>query len=132
MNPSSPGDDSYATRTATVSIEITCPAWCEISADEHAARLWQNEGRCVHRTLVTVKDPAGKRGWEDAPRYCTPIELTLLMTTNPAGREVESADVLVNGLESNLEQLLRLSGAISNLATLYRETPLATADEVVP
>ena len=123
MEASSPTPDSDSIRTASVTLEITCPVWCEVSADEHAARLWENEGRCVHRTHVTVVDPAGKRRWEDPPRFCSSIDLSLAMTTNPVGREVESADVLINGHESNIEQLLLVAAAIADLATLYRETP---------
>ena len=122
MKPSSPTPDPDATRTASVAIEITCPTWCEISADEHAARLWENEGRCVHQTHVVTRDPAGKRIWEQPPRFCPPIELTLVTTTTPVGREVESADVLINGHEANIEQLLLLATAIADLAALYRET----------
>jgi hypothetical protein len=91
------------------------PTWCGVSADENASRLWDNEGRCVHQTVVTVVDPAGKQVADEAPRFCPPIELVLLVTTDPAGREVESADVLLSGQESNLEQLARLANAIVDL-----------------
>ncbi|HEX5086365.1 MAG TPA: hypothetical protein VFV89_01060 [Nocardioides sp.] len=104
-------------------VEITCPTWCQLTADEHASRLWDNEGRCVHQTQVTVADPTGKQGQDEEPRYCEPIELVLLVTTDPAGREVESADVLLNGHESNLEQLARLANAIVDMGELYRATP---------
>jgi hypothetical protein len=73
--------------------------------------------------VVSVADPAGKR-WQEEPRsYRDPIELVLLVTTDPAGREVESADVLLNGQESNLEQLARLATAIVELGQMYRATP---------
>ena len=114
------------TRTASVPIEINCPAWCEVSPEQHAARLYDNEGRCIHQTAVSVVDPAGKRAWDEAPRFCAPFELTLRTTTNPAGREVESADALVNGTESNLEQLRLLAVAISELADLYYGTTGST------
>src|SRR4051812_40636034 len=104
-------------------VEITCPAWCELSAEDHADRLWDNEGRCVHQTEVTVADPQGKHGQEEVPRYCEPIELVLLVTTDPAGREVESADVLLNGQETNLEQLAKLANAVVELGEVYRATP---------
>jgi hypothetical protein len=123
VDESSPNPDNRAIRTGTASVEITCPTWCGVSADEHASRLWDNEGRCVHRTLITVADPKGKKAWEEAPRYCEPIELVLHVTTDPAGHEVESADVLMNGQESNLEQLTRLANAIVDLGEMYRATP---------
>ena len=122
MKSSSPTPDPDAIRTATVALEITCPVWCEISPDEHASRLWANEGSCVHQTSLTVVDPVGKRGWEQSPRFCSPIELTLCVTANPLGREVESADVLINGQESNIEQLLLVARAIVDLDALYRKT----------
>jgi hypothetical protein len=94
-----------------------------VSAEEHAGRLWENEGRCVHQLLVRIADPRGKSVAEQETRYCPPIELALYVTTNPLGREVEPADVLINGQESNLEQLAALADAIDELATLYRGTP---------
>jgi hypothetical protein len=124
VDESSPNPDNRATRTRSVLVEITCPAWCGVTADEHVRHLWDNEGRCIHQTEVSVADPRGKRVWEDqASSYCSAIELVLRVTTNPVGREVESADVLINGQESNLEQLALLAEAISGLATLYRAMP---------
>jgi hypothetical protein len=104
-------------------VEIACPAWCELSTDEHASRLWDNEGRCVHQTVVTVADPESKQWQEEAAKCCEPIELVLLVSTDPAGRVVESADVLLNGQESNLEQLALLANAIVDLGEMYRTTP---------
>jgi hypothetical protein len=123
VNESSLTPDDVAIRAGSALVEITCPAWCEVSAEEHALRLWENEGRCIHQVLRTVTDPTGKEAWEQAPRYCSAIELALLMITNPAGREVESADVLINGQESNLDQLVLLAEAITDLAGMYRATP---------
>ena len=123
MNESSPSPDIIGMRTRSTLIEITCPSWCRISIDEHALRLWNNEGRCVHEKLVTVADPRGKLRWGEATAYNAPIELVLHLTTDPAGREVESADVLINGQETNLEQLARLAAAIVDLGALYRATP---------
>jgi hypothetical protein len=110
VDESSP--DTAPTRTEAALIEITCPDWCVLTADDHASRLWANEGRCVHRAVVTVADPTGKQGPDQAPSFCEPIELILHLTTNPAGREVESPDVLINGEESNLDQLRSLAEAI--------------------
>lgn len=40
-------------------VEITCPDWCELSGEEeHAARLWDKEGHCVHQKEVAVADPS--------------------------------------------------------------------------
>lgn len=122
MTTSSRTPEPGATRKASVAVEITCPVWCEVSPDEHATRLWANEGRCVHQTSVSVADPVGKRGSEEASQFCPPVELTLCVTANPSGREVESADVLLNGQESNLEQLLLVVRAIVDLDLLYRTT----------
>ena len=83
MNESSTNRDNRPIRTGSALVEITCPAWCGISADEHASRLWPNEGRCIHQTVVTVADPIGKRVTDEAPRFCEPIELVLLVTTDP-------------------------------------------------
>ena len=124
MDESSP--DNTQTRTEAALIEITCPVWCQLSADEHALRLWPNEGRCVHRAVVLVADPTGKQGPDQTPRFCEPIELVLHVTTNPAGREVESPDVLINGEESNLDQLRALAEAVVEVGEMYR-TALSTA-----
>ncbi len=121
MDESSP-DDSL-TRTEAALIEITCPVWCDVSAEEHALRLWPNEGRCVHSAVVLVEDPTGKRGPDQPPRLCEPIELVLHVTTDPAGREVESPDVLINGEESNLDQLRALAKAVVEVGEMYRATP---------
>jgi hypothetical protein len=123
VTPSSPTPDPPTTRTATVPLQITCPAWCEITAEQHAARLWANDGRCVHQATAIVTDPTGKRTWAQPPRCCAPIELILHVTTNPAGREVESPDMLIDGKESTIEQLEDLATAITHLATLHRRTP---------
>ena len=122
MNSSSRGSNSEGTRTASVPVQIVCPTWCEVSSAAHAARLWENEGRCLHRRTVSVADPVRKRIWEQPHGLCGPIELVLQVTTNPAGREVESADVLINGDESNIDQLLALGEEIAHLTRLYRET----------
>jgi hypothetical protein len=118
VDESSP-DDSL-TRTEAALIEITYPSWCEVSAEEHALRLWANEGRCVHRAVVLVADPTLKRGPDQTPKFCEPIELVLHVTTNPAGREVESPDVLINGEESNLDQLRALAEAVVEVGEMYR------------
>jgi hypothetical protein len=123
VDESSPTLENTLIRTGSALIGITCPTWCGVSADEHASRLWDNEGRCVHQTVVTVEDPIGKPICDEGTRYCDPIELSLHVTTDPAGREVESADVLINGQESNLDQLARLANAIVDLGQMYRATP---------
>jgi hypothetical protein len=74
----------------------------------------------VHEVSVTVPDSNGERRCDGPPRFCDPIELTLRMTTNPAGREVESADTMMNGQESNVEQQELLALKISELVRLYR------------
>ena len=99
---------------------VSCPSWCEVTAQEHAAALWANEGRCVHEVSLTVPDPTGRITPDGPTRFCPPIELTLRMTTNPAGREVESAEVTINGQESNIEQQDLLALKISELVRLYR------------
>ena len=123
MNESSPTFENSRIRIGAATVQITCPTWCGVSAEEHASRLWVNEGRCVHQTVVTVADPAGEQAWAETTRYCPPIELILHVTTDPAGREVESADMLINGQESNLEQLTKLANAIVDLGEMYRATP---------
>jgi hypothetical protein len=122
VDESSPTADE-AIRTGSATVEITCPKWCGISADEHAARRWDNEGRCVHQAVVVVDDSDGSPVGEEAQRFGEPIELVLLVTTDPAGRVVEAADVLINGQESSLEQLGRLAIAIVGLGEMYRATP---------
>jgi hypothetical protein len=60
MDESSP--DDTLTRTEAALIKITCPVWCEVSAEEHALRLWANEGRCVHRAVILLRTrPAMER-----------------------------------------------------------------------
>jgi hypothetical protein len=124
VNESSPNDDQIAIRAASAAIEIRCPAWCEVSADQHAARLWENEGRCLHQAAVIVPDPVGKRAWDLAtPSYHGVVELVLLMTTNPHGREVESVDVLINGHDVSLRQAELVAVSINDLVSTYRGTP---------
>ena len=120
MEASSPTTGRAAIRSVSATVVVTCPSWCEVTAQDHAAGLWANEGRCVHEVSVTVPDPRGEHVHEDPPRFCDPIELTLRMTTNLAGREVESADVMINGQESNVEQQELLALKISELVRLYR------------
>jgi hypothetical protein len=124
VNESSLNHDQIAIRTGSAVIEISCPAWCEVSADQHASRMWENEGRCVHRAAVGVRDPAGKRAWDlAAPSYHAPFELVLLMTTNPRGREVESVDLLINGHDMSVEQAELVAATIAGLVATYRATP---------
>jgi hypothetical protein len=135
VNESSLTPHDIATRTGSATVEITCPAWCQVAVADHAAQLWANEGRCRHQVLLTIADPTIKRSdgqtskqtgepaWEQDPRHCPPIELALAMTTNPAGREVEPADVVLNGQESNLHQLALLVQAITDLNGMYRASP---------
>ena len=104
MDQSSPPTRHAAIRSVSATVVVTCPSWCKVSAPDHAAALWANEGRCVHEVSVTVPDPIGKITPDGLSRFCPPIELTLRMTTNLAGREVEPADVMINGQESNIEQ----------------------------
>ena len=120
MEPSSPTTENAAIRSVSATVVVTCPSWCEVSAQDHAAALWANEGRCVHEVSVTVPDPNGKITADGTPRFCSPIELSLRMTTNPAGREVESPDVMINGQESNIQQQDLLALKISELVRLYR------------
>ena len=123
MNESSP-NPSHATRTGSATVEITCPAWCGVSAQEHAP----GSGTTKVAASTTPRSPsptprASSWGRTRQPRYCEPIELVLLVTTDPTGREVESAEVLINGQESNLDQLALLANAIVDLGQLYRTTP---------
>lgn len=122
MNASSPIPDPHTTRTVAVTVNITCPAWCEISAEDHAAALWDNEGRCVHQLSTQIRDPVGKRVWDEDPRFCAPFELRLDLTTNPAGHQVESPDIFLNDHLSNLDQLVRLGDAIKSMAAIYEST----------
>ena len=122
MERSSPTPNTDATRTVAAEVAVTCPTWCEVPAAEHARSLWANEGRSIHQTSAIVQDPADKRIWGQPPRFCPPIEVTLCMTTNPSGHEVESADVMINGAESTLEQMLLVARRIADLAILYRVT----------
>jgi hypothetical protein len=119
VEPSSPIAEHAAIRSDSATVVVTCPSWCEVGAQDHAAALWANEGRCVHEVSVTVPDPIGKITPDGPPRFCSPIELTLRMTTNPAGREVESPDVMINGQASNIEQQDLLALKISELVRLY-------------
>ena len=120
MEPSSPTTEPAAIRSVSATVVVTCPSWCEVSAQDHAAALWANEGRCVHQVSVAVPDPNGQAAPDSPPQFCSPIELTLQMTTNPAGLEVESPDVMINGQESNIEQQELLALKISELVRLYR------------
>jgi hypothetical protein len=122
VDESSPINDNIAIRARTALIQVNCSAWCEVSAEQHAGRLWENEGCCAHHVSVTVDDPAGKQVWDEVPRYCPPTSLVLQMTTNLRG-EVESADLPINFQESSLDQAELVAADIARLLTTYRATP---------
>src|SRR3954451_21823343 len=64
VNESSLNPDDIAIRTRLATVEITCPSWCQVAVADHAARLWANEGRCIHQVLLTITDPTGKQPGE--------------------------------------------------------------------
>ena len=82
--------------------------------------MWANEGRCIHEVSLTVGDPNRPTNPGDPSRLCFPIELTLLMVINPAGREVEPAGAVIIGQESTIEQSQLLALKLSEIVRRYR------------
>jgi hypothetical protein len=109
------------TATTEVSITITCPNWCTVTAEDHAADLWDMGGVCIHRAAeVEVVDTPVVRGPMGEMRPYEPVTVTFVTTTNPEGREVEAPEFDINGHDYSLEQILSLAEAIQGAVTTYR------------
>jgi hypothetical protein len=108
--------------TATVPITITCPAWCQETAEHHAAELWDNGGECFdHMPERMVTDPTGIERPLTEPKMCDPIELRLVTATGPDGHEVEAPIVYIEtASEHTIDQPLALADAIRDMVQQYR------------
>lgn len=107
--------------TTTVVLDLACPDWCTISADEHAAVLWDLGGTCIHwAPWAVVLDPAGHRAPLEAPQPHEPVEIGLSTCTRPDGIEAESPIVRVNGAELSIAQALALADTLRSVVEQYR------------
>ena len=107
--------------TATVPIQITCPDWCERTADEHVADLWNMDGTCIHHSADRqVVDTEGYQEALTAPRFHDPVELFITAQTRPDGVETASPTFHLNGDEMSVQQALALSEAIREVVYTYR------------
>jgi hypothetical protein len=113
--------------TTAVPIVITCPDWCTVSAEEHAADLWNMGGVCIHHSPeVEVADTPVARGPLGEMRPYSPVTVRFVTTTNPKGREVEAPEFAIEGHEYSLEQLLALADTIQATVALYRSAGAST------
>lgn len=111
--------------TATVPIAVTCPDWCTVSAEHHAADLWNMGGVCIHHSPeVLVHDPTGyQEAGDDAPQPFSPVEVSFTTMARPEdGREVATPIFYVLHQEMSLEQALALNDAINRAVESYRST----------
>ncbi len=116
--------------TTTVPITITCPDWCELTAERHAADLWDNGGECFHHMpALVVEDPTGIGAPLEAPQICPPVELRLVTTATPDGREVQPPIVYIDKAggpmairagEHSVDQALALADALRDMVQQYR------------
>ena len=72
---------------------------CKVSAPISAAALMGKRGALRARSLGDGAGPHREAHSFGLSRFCPPIQMTLRMTTNLAGREVEPGDVMINGQE---------------------------------
>lgn len=108
-------------RTKSVPIAITCPEWCSRTAEEHAADLWNFEGRCIHLSEnLDVADPVGWSSYGEPTRYHSMVNLYITSSAWPDGRECESATVFLDGHEMSMEQALLLSDELRRQVEAYR------------
>lgn len=110
--------------TATVPIQITCPEWCEVPAEEHVRDLWNMDGDCIHHMpCAYVTDLVGLNASLEPPLSGDRVELNITTQTSPEGRE--SAPPIVHlhgGQQLSVSQALALSDALRDLVNLYRST----------
>jgi hypothetical protein len=110
-------------RTTAVPLEITCPNWCSRSAAEHAADLWNYEGRCIHLSRdVEIPDTAGWTAYGEPVRFHESHSVYVSSIANPSGRETESPILYFHGHEVSTSQALAVADEIRRRVQLYRST----------
>lgn len=105
-------------RTLNVSVEISCPDWCEESAQYHADELWQQGGDCLHRAELIARDTTGYAEALMEPRYYEPIDIALYVPTNPEGQLRATSTIIMDGRDMTLSQAGELRDALSSLLEL--------------
>lgn len=108
--------------TTTAQIEIVCPGWCNMTAEEHVANLWNTGGECHHMTPEhRVEDPAGFRDTlGDDRAFAEAVSIDIVARTRPDGRECGSPTFYLNGHELTIEQAEVLAVQIRALTDAYR------------
>jgi hypothetical protein len=107
--------------TTTVALDLTCPDWCTVPAEEHASELWDLGGTCIHWSDRTnVADPTGHRSPLQAPQPHEPLEVSLTTCTSPDGREVESPMMHLDGNELSIAQAVAVAERLQSLVAEYR------------
>lgn len=107
--------------TATVPIAITCPDWCIVEADAHAADLWEMGGNCIHRGPdVDVVDTTGYQEPLQSLRLHQAIRLQLTAMTRPDGAESATPVIYIGEREHSIQQALDLAEAIKTMVETYR------------
>lgn len=107
--------------TTTVALDLTCPDWCTVPAEEHASELWDLGGTCIHwAPWAVVPDPTGHQVPLEAPRLHQPVEIGLSTCTRPDGIEAESPVVRLNGAELSIAQAVTVAERLQCLVAEYR------------
>lgn len=104
-----------------MTVNITCPAWCDEDPGLHAGELLDWDGACLHRSReVLVQDPSGLQRGLEPPRPRPLVQLVLAAATQPNGRPVESPVVIMDGHELSIEQAEALAGALLEMVGAAR------------
>lgn len=121
MSTAAPANDRSA-RTSVQTVEITCPAWCEVPANEHVHDLWNMDGNCIHHSLaVYIADQAGLSAPLEPLVLGDRVELNMTAQTSPDGRETAPPVVHLYGAQQmSVSQALELADAIKSLVQNYR------------
>lgn len=107
--------------TTTVPIQITCPDWCSISPEEHAAELWNCGGVCDHRSTPRVTDDtAGSLSEPCAERrFNSALEVLMIASTAPDGRPQSTPTLEIDGGDATFQQGVEFAVSIWQQVLAY-------------
>ncbi|MDP9822787.1 DUF6907 domain-containing protein [Nocardioides massiliensis] len=83
--------------TTTVSLDLTCPDWCTISAEDHVSALWDTEANLIHHS---ADQPVGA------------FDVSWTTVTRPDGRPSEAPTVFLDGQDITPAQARELAAAL--------------------